>query len=390
MSDTDQQRHVSHELRTPMNHVIGYSELLIEEAGDLQLPQAVDVLQQIRMAGKQIISRLNEVFVNRTLPPHIPLNGARDELRGMVEIVIDLTAQLQDLLPDDLHSDLTKIEAAGNNFMKLIEKFSSPPEDQEPNVYPAMSAYVPREALHLVTGKILVVDDNPDNREVLRQLLSRQGHTIGVAENGKIALDQMRQHSWDLVLLDIMMPVLDGYATLQQIKADEKLKHIPVIVVSALDEIQSVVRCIESGAEDYLTKPFDPTLLRARINASLERYHLREAELRYLAHVSLLTYAARAVEDETFEPETIAEVMQREDALGNLARVFNHMAHEVYTREMALREQAREIDLLINEEIKTRRVEEITGSEFFSRLKAATRRTNNTNSKSDANNGAQA
>jgi DNA-binding response OmpR family regulator len=373
-----------------MNHVIGYSELLIEEAGDLQLPQAVDVLQQIRMAGKQIISRLNEVFVNRTLPPHIPLNGARDELRGMVEIVIDLTAQLQDLLPDDLHSDLTKIEAAGNNFMKLIEKFSSPPEDQEPNVYPAMSAYVPREALHLVTGKILVVDDNPDNREVLRQLLSRQGHTIGVAENGKIALDQMRQHSWDLVLLDIMMPVLDGYATLQQIKADEKLKHIPVIVVSALDEIQSVVRCIESGAEDYLTKPFDPTLLRARINASLERYHLREAELRYLAHVSLLTYAARAVEDETFEPETIAEVMQREDALGNLARVFNHMAHEVYTREMALREQAREIDLLINEEIKTRRVEEITGSEFFSRLKAATRRTNNTNSKSDANNGAQA
>jgi len=377
VSETNQQRHISHELRTPMNHIIGYSELLIEEAEDLHNSAAVALLQQVRMAGKQIIGRLNEAFTNRSLPIHIPLNGARDELRQMVEAISVLTAQLRDFMPEDLRVDLVKIETAGDNFLKLIEKFSSPPENEEPTLYPAMRAYTPRETQNL-PGRLLVVDDNQDNRDVLRQLLTRQGHTIGTAENGKVAMEMLHNASWDLILLDIMMPVMDGYEALQQIKADERLRHIPVIIVSALDEIQSVVRCIEMGAEDYLTKPFDPTLLRARINASLERHRLREAELRYLAHVSLLTYAARAVEEETFEPETIGEVMAREDALGNLARVFNHMAHEVYTREMALREQARQIDLLINEEMKSRRVEEITGSDFFVRLKAATRRINGT------------
>jgi DNA-binding response OmpR family regulator len=380
VSESNAQRHISHELRTPMNHVIGYSELLIEEATDLQLASGVALLQQIRMAGKQIIARLNEVFANRSLPTHIPLNGARDELRGMVETIDTLTGQVRAFLPEDLHTDLTKIELAGTNFLKLIEKFSAPPEDEEPTLYPAVRAYTPRETASIHPGRLLVVDDNPDNRDVLKQLLSRQGHTIGLAENGKVALEMMRSAAWDLVLLDIMMPIMDGYEALRQIKADEKLRDVPVIVVSALDEIQSVVRCIEMGAEDYLTKPFDPTLLRARLNASLERHYLREAELRYLAHVSLLTYAAKSVEEETFEPETISEVMQRDDALGNLARVFNHMAHEVYTREMALREQAREIDLLINEEMKSRKVEEITGSEFFQRLKKASRRLGGTKS----------
>lgn len=374
MSETNQQRHISHDLRTPMNHVIGYSELLMEEAEDLHLATAVELLQQVRMVGKQIITRLNDVFSNRTLPTHIPLNGARDEFRGMVESISVLTAQVRDIIPEDLHSDLTKIEAAGSGFLKLVEKFSAPPEDEEPTMYPAVRAYTPRVTPNL-PGNLLIVDDNPDNREVLKHLLTRQGHTIGVAENGKVGLEMMRKSDWDLVLLDIMMPVMDGFETLQEIKNDEKLRHIPVIIVSALDEIQSVVRCIETGAEDYLTKPFDPTILRARINASLERHRLREAELRYLAHVSLLTYAAHAVEQETFEPETISEVMGRDDALGNLARVFNHMAHEVYTREMALRDQAKEIDLLINDELIVSKVQEITGSDFFLRLKAATRRT---------------
>jgi DNA-binding response OmpR family regulator len=374
VSETNQQRHISHDLRTPMNHVIGYSELLLEEAEDLHVTTARELLLQVRMAGKQIITRLNDVFSNRTLPTHIPLNGARDELRGMVESISVLTAQLREILPETLHSDLTKIEAAGSGFLKLVEKFSAPPEDDEPTVYPAVRAYTPRDTQNH-PGHLLVVDDNPDNRDVLKQLLTRQGHTIGVAENGKVALDMMRKADWDLVLLDIMMPIMDGIEALHQIKADEKLRHIPVIIVSAVDEIQSVVRCIETGAEDYLTKPFDPTILRARINASLERHRLREAELRYLAHVSLLTYAARAVEEQTFEPETISEVIGREDALGNLARVFNHMAHEVYTREMALREQAKEIDLLINDELIINKVKEITGSDFFLRLKAATRRT---------------
>jgi sigma-B regulation protein RsbU (phosphoserine phosphatase) len=102
------------------------------------------------------------------------------------------------------------------------------------------------------------------------------------AGDGQAAMERLRAEAFDLVLLDVMMPVLDGYAALCQMKADRTLREIPVIMISALDELQSVVRCIETGAEDYLAKPFEPTLLRARIGASLEKKALRDQERHYL------------------------------------------------------------------------------------------------------------
>ncbi|MBW4656035.1 MAG: response regulator [Kaiparowitsia implicata GSE-PSE-MK54-09C] len=131
-------------------------------------------------------------------------------------------------------------------------------------------------------GFLLVVDDNEMNRDLLTRRLQRQGHDIVVAEHGKDALEKMRQHTFDLVLLDIMMPELNGYQVLEYIKQDPDLRHIPVIMISALDDIDSVVRCIELGAEDYLFKPFNPILLKARIGACLEKKHLRDQEQAYL------------------------------------------------------------------------------------------------------------
>ena len=125
---------------------------------------------------------------------------------------------------------------------------------------------------------ILVVDDNEMNRDMLSRRLKRLGHITAVAEDGEKALVAVRENDFDLVLLDIMMPNLNGYDTLERIKSDPVTQHVPVIMISAVDDLESVVRCIELGAEDYLFKPFNPVLLKARVGASLEKKRLRSVD----------------------------------------------------------------------------------------------------------------
>ena len=133
---------------------------------------------------------------------------------------------------------------------------------------------------NIQSSSVLVVDDIEMNRDMLCALLQADGHKATVAENGRLGLEAIKAKPFDLVLLDVMMPEMNGYQVLEQLKADPNLRDIPVIVLSALDEIGSVVRCIELGAEDYLPKPFDPVLLRARIGACLEKKRLRDQEVR--------------------------------------------------------------------------------------------------------------
>jgi len=127
---------------------------------------------------------------------------------------------------------------------------------------------------------ILVVDDHEDNRELLLRLLQKQGHTVAVAENGQRALELISQETFDLVLLDIMMPVMDGFEVLTKLGEEGILPNLPVVVVSAGTQMEQVVRCIELGADDYLNKPFKASLLKARINSSLEKKFLRDAQMR--------------------------------------------------------------------------------------------------------------
>jgi CheY-like chemotaxis protein len=148
-----------------------------------------------------------------------------------------------------------------------------------------VSAIQPGEERATESGKLLVVDDNEINRDMLSRRLERQGHTVATVESGRIALERLGREAFDLVLLDVMMPEMNGFQVLEKMKADVQLRHIPVIMISALDEIDSVVRCIEMGAEDYLPKNFNPTLLRARIGACLEKKRLRDREVLYLRQI---------------------------------------------------------------------------------------------------------
>jgi sigma-B regulation protein RsbU (phosphoserine phosphatase) len=129
-----------------------------------------------------------------------------------------------------------------------------------------------------IPGRLLVVDDTEVNRDLMARRLRALGHEVTLAENGLRALDLLSEREFDLVLLDIMMPELDGYQVLERMHGDEALRHVPVIMISAVDEMESVVRCIELGAADYLPKPFNPVLLRARVGATLERKRLEDRE----------------------------------------------------------------------------------------------------------------
>jgi adenylate cyclase len=128
------------------------------------------------------------------------------------------------------------------------------------------------------TGTILIADDNRVNQLLLGRGLEQEGHTVVFAAHGGEALELLRQRHFDLMLLDVLMPELDGYGVLEELQHDPHLRDIPVIVTSALDELDSVVRCLEMGAEDYLTKPVNPVLLSARINGSLEKKRLRDQQ----------------------------------------------------------------------------------------------------------------
>lgn len=199
------------------------------------------------------------------------------------------------------------------------------------------------------SGQVLVVDDNRINRMKLARSLEQQGHRVLIAENGQQALELLRAQPCDLLLLDILMPEMDGYQLLSVLKQDRALRELPVIVISAVDDMDSVVTCIKMGAQDYLPHSYDPVLLKARIDACLEKKWLRDQEIEYLRNVARLTAAAAAVEARTFDPESLADVSARSDELGQLARIFKRMVRDVYAREQRLKQQVQELLVKVDE-----------------------------------------
>ncbi|MBI5949462.1 MAG: response regulator [Chloroflexi bacterium] len=279
----DDARHLRHELRTPVNHLIGYADLLLDE-DDLPAPL------RTRLAGVKSLAQ--QVF---TATAGVLDDDAQVSKRS-VDTLDTLVSDLQDcmlLLSGEATaataSDIQRIATATTRLRALVDGLRSPhgaaPAKGEAGgaSEAAEDAGVPAASN---PGTILVVDDDEANREVLARRLARLGYGTVEARNGREAIETMAAQAVDLVLLDIMMPVMDGYAVLDHRRADPALRDIPVVMISALDQMDSVVRCIEAGAEDYLPKPFDPVLLQARITACLEKKRLHDAEKDLLATVS--------------------------------------------------------------------------------------------------------
>jgi class 3 adenylate cyclase len=166
---------------------------------------------------------------------------------------------------------------------------------------------------------VLVVDDDPVTRSMLSRRLEQDGHDVTLSEDGSQALDLVHGQAFDVILLDVLMPGLDGYQVLERLKGDPKHRHIPVVMVTAVDDIESAVRCIELGADDYLSKPIDPVLLGARINAGLTKKRLHELELKHVEEVDRLNRRLEARVE-----EQMAELVRT----GELKRFMPHQIAE--------------------------------------------------------------
>ncbi len=192
--------------------------------------------------------------------------------------------------------------------------------------------------------RILIVDDQSVFRKKLELAITALGYHAISAKNGQTGLEKLRHEDFDLLLLDIVMPGMDGFEVMQFMRQEEKLRDIPVIVISALDgEMDAVVRAIEIGAQDFLPKNFDPVLLKARLSSSLEKKRNRDRELEHLNQVKRLTEAAAVLESGMVNPDRLGinDIAERKDALGQLARVFTSMAGQIFEREKRLRQQVR-------------------------------------------------
>ena len=292
-------KHLRHDLRTPLNQMIGYGEMLIESVTENGPPELMDDLQRLLGSAGEMLMLLNDALAQWKIEagkvdlPALRLicNWPRKAFMCYRDLCQEVARQRERA---ELVSDLEKIQLATQNLRRLLETEvftgqSSPgaPPPTYVTVAPFTSSASPTPSTTpaKVWGRILVVDDEPLNREMLLRRLARMGYATAGAENGQRALELMARESFDLVLLDIMMPVMDGFETLDRLKADPRLRHIPVVMLTALDEVASTVRCIEAGAEDYVPKPFNPVILRARMGASLDKKLLRDQERAYLAEI---------------------------------------------------------------------------------------------------------
>jgi adenylate cyclase len=296
-----------HELRTPLDAIISNSELLLGDADSLGQADFNANLSLIHSAGQQLLEIINNLLdtkkftsgdvifnlaslvANLHYKVRIPIN----DVIGLSETLLESAAEQG---RPDLSADLKKIQSAAEyvrsyiyeiiDFSKIdtgLEKSGAADAERLALIDQVMLSLrgLAQDSAAVTgyeSGSILVVDDNGINRNLLSRYLERQGHAVQVAHNGRQALEMITTGAFDLVLLDITMPGLTGYQVLQHLKHSETLRDLPVIMISALDEMDSVIRCIELGAEDYLPKPFNPVLLRNRVGDFLEKKRLRDLE----------------------------------------------------------------------------------------------------------------
>ena len=274
------------EVGAPVAAVIGFVDILLEDARRNELAEFIPDLERMRDAAGQLSELIAEVthfsqegeLTNLRHELRTPLNA----IKGYGELLVE---EAQDGGQEALLSDLGKvIDLAGRllgEIDRLVEVAAAPPVDIVGNILQKIKPLGDGDgsAADVVASHILVVDDNPSNRDLLMRRLGREGYRVTAAECGISALALTAAEDFDLVLLDLIMPDLSGFDVLCRLKAQESTRYIPVIMISALDELDTTVRCIAAGAEDYLPKPFNPVLLCARISACLEKKRLLD-ELR--------------------------------------------------------------------------------------------------------------
>jgi class 3 adenylate cyclase len=302
---------IQHELRSPVLNIIGYARVLRDEGSQVYGNDLGEILQ----ASNNLLELIDDFLEHgprsrSNIPdPHgvdtlsrlrHDLRGPVNIIRGYVEFLLELAATRHETR---VERDLRRIYRLTESMLGVVNRLTREIDSEEnkeksleiihPELRLVTQALRTLESLETNTevqaipARVLVVDDDEQSRDLLCRHLRKEGHEVEVAKNGRKALHMLRSDYFDIVLLDIIMPELNGYQVLVEMKKHKRLRQIPVIMISTLDEVDSVVRCIELGADEYLPKSFNPAMLRARLAASLEKKRLRDREQHYLEQIRM-------------------------------------------------------------------------------------------------------
>jgi class 3 adenylate cyclase/CheY-like chemotaxis protein len=334
-------KNIKHDLINPINAMIGYSELILDtldEAGDRALKRD---MQSIYHSSTAIFAIIQELFSDKTKAGddigsvilnedlHYSIRTPLSNIVGLSELILEDTATVTDLDLQDIQDSVSKINQAGKRLLKLINDLSKYSDlsdsDLMENYYTDL--YLKESSIRNFQfnteakipdkiGTILIVDDESANLDIIDKILQQSNHKTFTAESGEEALKILKKESAkiDLILLDLIMPEVNGMDLLKTLKDDNNTYHIPVIMLSALDEIDTIVECISMGADDFLIKPVNRILLHARLNNALEKKYFHDKEIKYQKQIK--------IEQEKSDklllnilPESIAERLKNGESL---------------------------------------------------------------------------
>ena len=288
-----------HNLKNPVNAILGFSEMLIEDCEDEGYDDLLIDLKKINSAGKEVLSIIEESFSDSNLnisgsnvaeiatKLEISIRTPLNTIVGYSELLREDTENIDiDTFNEDLDKIIISGQAISNEITQIISfdptssdiKQKDQSSDDIKSVLASIQPLDKGEKKKVTKGSILVVDDNKNNTTLLKKRLEKLGNTVKVANDGMEAIKITEKSQLDLILLDIIMPNMNGYEVLGFLKKDKRYHEIPVIMLSSMDDLTSIYRCIELGADDYVTKPFDKLVLEARISACIEKKQLRDKE----------------------------------------------------------------------------------------------------------------
>ena len=307
-------RNIKHDLINPINAMIGYSELILDtldEAGDRALERDI---QSIYRSSTAILTTIQELFSDKTKTGddidsvilnedlHYSIRTPLSSIIGMSELILEDTATVADLDLQDIQDSVSKINQAGKRLLRLINDLSKYSDLSNGDLMESYytDLYLKESSIRnfqfntevkipAKIGTILIVDDELANLDIIDKILQQSNHKTFTAKSGVEALKILEKElaKIDLILLDLIMPEVNGMDLLKKLKDNNNTYHIPVIMLSALDEIDTIVECISMGADDFLIKPVNRILLNARLNNALEKKYFHDKEIKYQKQIKI-------------------------------------------------------------------------------------------------------
>ncbi|MCG2634316.1 MAG: response regulator [Gammaproteobacteria bacterium] len=309
--------HLRRELAAPARAIRGYTGILLQDA-DPEL-ETVEDFAALDQAAQELEQMFNSL-ADGDQPRPYSARALRHDLRNVAGAVVGYAEMLLDdaqtgAVTRDLQALLHESKQLLFSLDTLVSPGAGETSPAATSDTPSLDGLRTRFELQQDPGVVLVIDDNSSSRTLLARLLERDGHQVLHADTGLGGLAVLAEQNVDLILLDLLLPDLNGYQVLQKIKQDETTAHLPVIMISGLDEQAGVVNCIQAGAEDYLTKPVDPVLLRARLEASLDRLRLRLRERQHLNELEQNQRFIRLVFGRYLSDDIVRELLDNPDGL---------------------------------------------------------------------------